>query len=224
MDQGNRPWSTRLLDLFFPPKCVFCGWLLRRGEEGICAACQRDLPWIGGPAAEQRLEFVSLCASALWYQGAVRESFHRYKFKGRRGYAATYGRLVGQCARDHLSGRYDLITWAPLSAQRRRERGYDQAELLARAAALELGGQVVETLVKEQDRPAQSGLGHDDAVRRANVLGAYRIADPARVAGKRVLLVDDVVTTGSTLSECARVLRTAGAADVVCVTLARARK
>ena len=213
-----------LLDLIFPPKCVFCRKLLRRGEDGICAGCQEHLPWRLGPEAEQTLEFISLCASPLWYQDQVRESFHRYKFKGSRGYAGVYGRLMSQCVRDHLAGRYDLITWVPLSAQRRKARGYDQAMLLAQAAALELGDVAAETLAKVRDTDAQSGLGKDDSARRANVLGAYRPTDPELVAGRRILLIDDVVTTGSTLSECARTLRTAGAADVVCVTLARARR
>lgn len=213
-----------LLDLIFPPKCVFCGRLLRRGEDGICARCQEHLPWCVGPEAEQSMEFISLCASPLWYQDEVRESFHRYKFKGSRGYAKVYGRLMAQCVRDHLAGRYDLITWVPLSEQRRKSRGYDQAMLLAEAAALELGDVAAETLTKVRETGAQSGLGKDDSARRANVLGAYRPTDPELIAGQRVLLMDDVVTTGSTLSECARTLRTAGAADVVCVTLARARK
>lgn len=213
-----------LLDLLFPPRCVFCGKLLRGGAEGICPACQSALPWITGPSAEQRPEFVSLCASPLWYQDTVRESFHRYKFKGSKGYAGVYGRLVGQCVRDHLSGRYDLITWVPLSPERLRQRGYDQAMLLAESAALELGDVAVETLCKVRDPQAQSGLGKDDGARRANVLGAYQAVDPELVAGRRVLLIDDIVTTGSTISECARMLRTAGAEDVVCATLARARK
>ena len=122
------------------------------------------------------------------------------------------------------SGRYDLITWVPLSEQRRKARGYDQAMLLAEAAALELGDVAAETLAKVRDTSAQSGLGKDDSARRANVLGAYRPTDPELIDGQRILLMDDVVTTGSALSECARTLRTAGAADVVCVTLARARK
>lgn len=210
-----------LLDLIFPPKCVFCRKLLRKGEDGICAHCQEHLPWCVGPEAEQTMEFISLCASPLWYQDEVRESFHRYKFKGSRGYAKVYGRLMAQCVQDHLAGRYDIITWVPLSEQRRKARGYDQAMLLAEAAALELGDVAAETLAKVRDTSAQSGLGKDDSARRANVLGAYRPTDPELIAGQRILLMDDVVTTGSTLSECARTLRTAGAADVVCVTLAR---
>ena len=211
-----------LLDLLFPPKCVFCGKVLSSGERGFCVRCQKELPWLEGAAAEQSGEFFSLCASPLAYRDQVRDSIRRYKFKGRQGYHRTYGRLVAQCVRGHLAGRYDLITWVPLSDRRRKERGYDQAFLLCSAAALELGGTVVETLRKDRNTRAQSGLD-DDGARRANVLGAYAVVDPERVAGKRVLLIDDVITTGSTISECARILRAAGASDVVCATLARAR-
>lgn len=211
-----------LLDLLFPPKCVFCGKVLDSGEDGLCARCQRDLPWLADGEAELTGEFFSLCAAPLRYQDKVRDSIRRYKFNGRRGYHKLYGKLVAQCVHDHLAGRYDLITWVPLSSQRKKERGYDQAFLLASAAALELGEVAVETLRKERHTAAQSGLT-EAAQRRANVLGAYTPVDPELVAGKRVLLIDDVVTTGSTLSECARTLRTMGAKDVVCAALARAR-
>ena len=211
-----------VLDLLFPPKCVFCGKVLDSGESGFCRRCQRELPWLTDGEAELTGEFFSLCAAPLRYQDKVRDSIHRYKFKGRRGYHKVYGKLVAQCVHDHLDGRYDLITWVPLSDRRKRERGYDQAFLLASAAALELGDVAVETLRKERNTDPQSGIT-EDAQRRANVLGAYTPVDPELVAGKRVLLIDDVVTTGSTLSECARTLRTMGAEDVVCAALARAR-
>lgn len=219
----TRPLSL-LLDLLFPPRCVFCRRLLGRGEEGICAPCRAELPWTAGPDAGQRLEPDLLCVSPLWYQGAVRSSFHRYKFQGLRGYAGTYGRAVARCVGDRLSGRYDLITWVPLSPERRKKRGYDQAMLLAVAVARELGGTAVETLRKCRNTPAQSGLGRDDDARRANVSGVYQAAKPEQIFGRRILLIDDVITTGSTLSECARTLRSAGAAEVVCATLARARR
>lgn len=214
--------GSALLDLFFPPRCGFCGKLLGRGEEGMCAKCQATLPWLTGGAAEQKGEFFALCVSPLRYQGEVRASIHRYKFKGLRGYAPLYGGLVAQCVRDHPSCGYDLISWVPLSGKRRRERGYDQAFLLARATAAALEGTAISTLRKRRHTEAQSGL-EGAAERRANVLGAYDIIDPALVADKRILLLDDVITTGATISECARVLRTAGAKTVVCATLARAR-
>lgn len=213
---------STLLDLLFPPRCAFCGKILKTGERGMCVKCQETLPWLVGSQAEQKLEFISLCASPLRYQGEVRSSIHRYKFKGLKGYAGLYGSLVAQCVKDHLAGEYDLISWVPLSDKRRKERGYDQAFLLAQAAAVALDDAAVETLCKARHTDAQSGL-EGEAERRANVLGAYEAFDPELIEDKRILLVDDVVTTGSTLSECARVLLTAGARDVVCATLARAR-
>lgn len=187
----------------------------------MCAVCQEKLPWLVGGQAEQKLEFISRCASPLRYQGEVRGSIHRYKFKGLKGNAQLYGSLVAQCVKDHLAGEYDLISWVPLSDKRRKERGYDQAFLLAQAAAVALDDAAVETLRKARHTDAQSGLERE-AERRANVLGAYEVFDGSLIEDKRILLIDDVVTTGATLSECARILRTAGAKSVVCATLARA--
>ncbi len=211
-----------LLDLLFPPKCVFCGKLLRPGEREVCAGCAQGLPWLEGERAKRADDFCTLVVSPLRYDGVVRDSIRRYKFGGRRGYAGAYGKLVAGAVRTHLAGKYDVISWVPLSDKRRRERGYDQAFLLATATALELGDVAVETLRKVRHVDAQSGLV-EDAARRANVKNAYQVVDPELVEGRRVLLVDDVVTTGSTLSECARTLLAAGALNVVGATLARAR-
>ena len=101
-----------------------------------------------------------------------------------------------------------------------RERGYDQARLLAKATAKTLGMPLTPTLYKQRNTQPQSGTG-DAAKRRANITGAYRMKKDADVTGKRILLIDDIVTTGSTLSECARVLGKAGAEQVVCATVAR---
>ena len=212
-----------LLDLLYPPRCAFCGALLDSGRAGLCPACRRDLPWLSGPEAEQSgadLSF-TLCVSPLRYQGKVREAIHRYKFEGCPGRAAAFGPLIARCVSEHLAGQYDRITWAPLSPKRKRKRGYDQAYLLARAAAKELGTAPVGLLRKVRHTAAQSGLS-EAGDRRANVKGAYEVPDPALVQGKRILLIDDVVTTGSTLSECAGALREAGAEAVVCAALARA--
>lgn len=211
-----------ILDLLFPPKCVFCGRLLHTGERDLCAACQGTLPWLTGAAAEQAGEGFSLCVSPLRYRDAVRDSLRRYKFEGYRGYRRVYGKLLAQCIHDHLEGRYDVITWAPLSARRKRERGYDQAYLLADSAARALGKRPQALLRKVRHTAAQSGL-EEDTQRRTNVQGVYAVTDPAAVAGKRILVVDDIITTGSTLTACALALREAGAADVVCAAAARAR-
>ena len=109
------------------------------------------------------------------------------------------------------------MTWVPVSRRRLRERGYDQAELLAQAAGRVWGVRPERLLEKVQDNPAQSGLESPEA-RRENVRNVYLALPDA--AGKRVLLIDDICTTGATLIECAQVLTQAGAAGVVCATAA----
>lgn len=210
-----------LLDLLFPPKCPFCGKLLEEGQALLCPDCQRDLPWTQGKSGERKGEFFTLCTAPLWYRDTVRKSHHRYKFSGVRAYVRPYAALMSQCADDHLEGDFDLITWTPISRLRRYKRGYDQAQLLAEEVARVRKLPCVPLLRKIRNTKPQSSL-KGESERRANVLGAYRLYGTVPVAGKRILLVDDVMTTGATLSECARVLLTAGAAEVVCLTLAMA--
>lgn len=116
---------------------------------------------------------------------------------------------------------FDLITWVPVSRLRKLRRGYDQVELLAKYVGAELGMKPVRLLVKIRHNRAQSGIA-GQAKRRANVLGAYRMVNPEQVRGKRILLLDDVITTGATAGECARVLLTAGAKEVHCGCIAAA--
>lgn len=212
---------SELLDLLFPPKCPFCEKILEKGQVLLCPDCQRDLPWTQGTQGERKLEFADLCTAPLWYRDKVRASHHRYKFSGVRAYVKPYAILMAQCVTDHLQGRFDVITWVPLSRNRLRRRGYDQSRLLAQRLAQEVGVPCECLLKKVRNTVAQSGL-NEESERRANVLGAYTMLAGANAVGRRVLLVDDVVTTGATLSECARVLCTAGATEVVCVTMAMA--
>ena len=212
---------TRILDLLFPPKCPFCRRLLGEGER-VCARCRGTLPYTGD-RAEQSVDFIPRVVSALWYEGTVRSSLHRYKFGGISSYAPAYGEMLAATVKERLDGAFDVITWVPLSRRRYVERGYDQAELLARALGSAAGAEVTPLLDKIRHTPAQSGRG-GEAERRANVSGCYRSRSPGEIAGKRILLVDDIVTTGATLSEAARILRLAGAEEVLAATLARTRK
>ena len=208
-----------ILNLLFPPKCPFCGKV--QDAPGICPACQTALPWTAGAEQEQTLPDKLRCASPLWYEGPAREGMLRYKFQGAPGAADVLGGLVAECAAEHFAGEFDTVTYVPVSRRRLRRRGYDQARLLAEAAGRRWDTAPVTLLRKTGDNPPQSGLS-DGAARRANVLGMYEPSGDA--AGKRILLVDDIVTTGATLCECARTLRQAGAASVVCVTVCRARQ
>ncbi len=210
-----------LLDLLYPPKCPFCGRVLERGEEGWCASCQEELPWTE-PGEGKTVDFCDACLSPLWYRDGAREGMRRYKFGGGRVHARLFGQLMAQCLQDRWETPVDLITWAPLHPRRKRKRGYDQAELLARRVGGLTGLPVESTLEKIRATAVQSQTGGDEA-RKANVRGAYRALAGLDLTGKRVVLVDDVATSGATLSECAAALRQAGAGSVVGLTFARAR-
>lgn len=207
-----------LKDFLFPRRCPFCGAFVE--EDLPCARCQELLPWLTGQEAEWKAEFVTCGASALRYQGDVVNAIHQLKFQGRLGGVDTLGTLTAQCALDHFSGTFDLVTWVPLSPESLRKRGFDQALLLARQVGRLAGMEIVSTLTKRNGCAQQSTL-KDPAARRANVLGAFSVPNPTLVADHRVLLVDDVSTSCATASECARILILAGAAEVRAVTLAK---
>ena len=209
------------MDLVFPPKCILCGKLLDRDETDLCRSCRVDSP----ECAKNNLKFSFLDSwAAVWYyEGYIRKSLHRFKFSRARHYAAPYGRLLAmKLLREYPEG-FDVLTWVPVSSWRKFTRGYDQVELLAQAVGRELGMKPERTLRKLRNNRPQSGISGIEK-RRANVLGVYRILDTEAVRGKRVLLLDDIITTGATAGECARVLLTAGAKEVHCGCVAVAHK
>lgn len=210
--------GERILDLIFPPKCPFCGKVQDR--PGICGGCGDSLPWTGEGGSLWELPGGLRCAAPLWYEGTARSGLLRFKFQGAAGAAEILGGLIAQCAAERLSGEFDAVTWVPVSRRRLRKRGYDQARLLAEAACRLWSVKPVRFLNKIVDNSAQSGLPEGSA-RWANVRGVYRAADPEKLRGRRILIVDDICTTGATLAECAGVLRAAGAAGTVCIAAAR---
>ncbi len=208
-------------DLLFPPKCILCGKLLDRGEIDLCRTCRVEGPEC--PPGKQKLQFLDSWTSVWYYEGNVRKSLLRYKFHGKRNLARPYGRLLAaKLLREHPEG-FDCLTWVPTGRMRKFFRGYDQVELLAEAVGKELGLEPRRLLKKLRNNPPQSGIS-GYAKRRANVLGIYRCPEEVYVKGKRILLLDDILTTGATAGECARVLLTAGAKEVHCAVVAAARK
>ena len=209
-----------ILRLLYPPKCVFCHRLLEDGEPPVCLRCEKLLPRTTNQG-RQHFPYVTVCVAPLYYEDLARESLRRFKFANRREYAWTYGPMVAACIRE-AELNFDCLSWVPLSRKRLRKRGYDQCELLARAVGQELGHAPEPLLRKKRHTPPQSQTGSAEK-RRANILDAYEVKMPGSVQGKRILLLDDIVTTGSTLSECARTLRLAGAKEVLCAAVARKR-
>ncbi len=206
--------------LLFPPKCLLCRKVLDDGEVDLCHKCRIDAP--NAPITQKKLPFVDSWASVWYYEEKARSSILRYKFYGARSNAHGYGRLLAmKLLQSHPDG-FDVLTWVPVSKLRKLQRGYDQVQLLADAVGKELNMEPVQLLDKIRHNRPQSGItGY--AHRRANVLGVYRPVRPELMQGKRVLLLDDVITTGATISECARVLLTAGVKEIHCGAVACAR-
>ncbi len=205
--------------LLYPWKCVFCESVLK--DTDICRECEKKLPYTVGDSAMQKFPFIDKCVSPLYYKDKVRASVHRYKFGGCSAYSRRYAALMSDCVENNLDCRsIDVISWIPLSKKRLRQRGYDQARLLAEEIAAKTGLPCRQLLQKVKNNGAQS-LTRDAKQRRENVAGVYALDDGADVSGLRILLVDDVVTTGATMSEAARILRKEGAKSVFGVTLAR---
>ena len=183
---------------------------------GPCTACAAELryaPALPPPAG------VDSCAALLTYAGTGRELVARLKYRNARSSVAFLARGMAAVAAapGHTPGQrptIDVVTWAPTTPARLRERGFDQARLLARAVARELG-LPCRPLLRRRAGPAQTGR---DAVARRSGPGftARRVLD-----GRRVLLVDDVVTTGATVTAAARALTSAGAVEVHVVAAAR---
>ena len=210
----------KLLNLLFPPRCVFCH--CAQPKVCVCPACEQVLPHRSVGERISDVQGLDACVTPLWYEGVVRSATLRYKFGGLRGNSVIFAELMADAFRTELFGKVDLITWVPISRRRMRSRGFDQAELLARELGRLIEMTPVRTLHKIRNNNPQSRQRTREG-RMANVIGAYTLADSS-VRGKSVLLVDDIVTTGSTISECAHVLRAAGARHVYGIALAKTPK
>ena len=207
--------------LLFPEKCVLCGQILEKEQLDLCHKCRIDQP----ECAVSREKYPYLDSwIALWdYRDNVRRSLLKYKFYGRRSYAAAYGRLLAMKLMREARTDVDLITWIPISQKRLKKRGFDQVELLANKTSQELQIPAMALLWKKRDNPQQSRIV-GNAQRRANVLGAYEAINHDAIRGKKILLLDDILTTGATAGECARILLEAGAEEVHFAAVAAANK
>lgn len=209
-----------ILELLFPRKCILCRALLSKDETDLCRSCRNNAPEF--IPRKNNIPFVAGWTAVWYYKDNVQKSIIRYKFSNVRSYAEPYARFLALRIQE-MQVDFDYITWVPVSLRRKWERGYDQVELLAKAVSKELGIPAIPTLKKQRHTPAQSGIG-DDAKRKANVLGAYKVRPDSDIAGKQLLLIDDVITTGATASECAKTLLAAGAKEIYCAAVASAHK
>ncbi len=219
------------LDLAFPAACSGCG---REGEP-LCTVClpalDARLALPGGTPIGLPAELPAPLLQLEWcapFAGPVRAALHDLKYAGERRLAGPLGNALARRWARVGSGA-EVVVPVPVHAERERRRGYDQAALIAEVAGERLGLMVVRALERQRATIAQFELGRDE--RAANVDGAFRVragvgvgAGAARsVAGRWILLVDDVVTTGATLAACAFALERAGALAVSAIAVARER-
>ncbi len=224
-----RPYLEALSDLFYPERCVGCE---KRASDVLCRGCFEALPMVGRPFCARcgmptafeafvcdgckGTDFAFESARApLRYEGVGKGIVHALKY---RGYTKVVERLAAPLMAEALAGEgpYEAVVPVPLHPSRRRKRGFNQAELLARGVARPLGAPVVGAL--RAVRRTRDQVELSAAERRANVAGAF--SAEGRLRG-RVLLVDDVFTTGATMSACAGALLEAGAGEVRAVSLCR---
>jgi predicted amidophosphoribosyltransferase len=236
-----KTWGGAVLHLLLPRACVACRSDLPYGDDGpLCAACATALPRPPEPACGRcgaalgaRRDFCGACAGRLFacrliracasHRGSAASLVHAFKFRGLPSAAREAGRLMARSLASHeeLSG-FDALVPVPSHPQRRRERGYNQAELLAREVGAATGLPVLDLLERRRRMGPSWRLGR--AERRDELSGAYaaRPDAGALAAGKRLLLIDDVCATATTLEECALALRRCGAADAAGFVFARA--
>lgn len=237
---GLGPLFRAAQDLCFPPVCLACGRRLsssrpplfcpvcreglRPAASPLCSHCGRPFPDAAGAD-----HLCGTCLHAPWHFSRARALFlythplaqaiHRLKYGRTTAGLATFRLFFEARQAELVPSTPDWIVPVPLHPDRLRQRGFNQALLLARCFFP--ANRAVRAGLLERHRPTPPQTGLSGKVRRRNLQGAFRVPAPAEVAGKSVLLVDDVFTTGTTANECARVLRRAGAAAVQALTLAR---
>ncbi len=213
----------KLLSLLYPPKCIYCQRILLHHIPLHCEACLLSLPRIPREDMVERCADGGDCVSAGYYRGALRAAFLRYKFQGKSFYSEEFIPLLVLALRESALPPFDAVTFVPLTAQKRKKRGYDQAQLLAEGLALHVQRPLLTCLVHTKQSKTQSSLAGYPA-RRDNVKDSFAPKDREAFAGLHLLLLDDVYTSGATMAECRAVLLRSGAASVSCVTLLRVQK
>lgn len=225
------------LSLLYPPRCLICHAL---GESGLCAGCVSQIIPVAAPLCavcgqalladtdgcghcrKRRPAFVRARAMGA-YDGVLRSAIHQFKYRERPQMAVPLGRLLAVFAREQaaaLNGlRFDGILAVPMHPTRQRLRGYNHSERLARVVGAELGLPLSSSALA-RIRPTRPQVGLSAEARRTNLNGAFAVRNRDAVTGKTLLLIDDVVTSGSSLHECCLALRASGAAAVYALTLA----
>lgn len=222
----------RLLSLFFPPCCPVCGTALQEGEDALCVACKCRLPRTGywedqDPCVEQmfwgKVSVTRATAFLYYHKGSPYSGLVRLlKYDGRKELGVALGRIMGgELAADGFFSQVDALIPVPLHKRKLRSRGYNQSLCLARGVAQVTGLPVLDgCLCRTIYTDTQTHLTL--AERWDNMRHVFCLSNPLAVAGKHVMLIDDVLTTGATMTACADVLAQAEGVSISMLALAKA--
>lgn len=205
---------TGLVSVFFPQRCACCNRVIVPSAL-FCADCMKELPQT---VYERAAVGGFLCGAALPYAEPYSTALKRFKFHSKPGGLQGFACLTVKAARERFEDKhFDAVTCVPMTRLAVFKRGYNQSEELARACAKLMNLPFEPALEKYKSTAPQRTLNRSQ--RMKNVRGVFRIRKNHSVAGKRYLLIDDVITTGSTLGECAGVLKAGGCSEVCCAVL-----
>lgn len=225
----------KLVDIFYPPRCGICLEVVGKRFE-LCETCAHKLEFVGDnicgrcgsdrsvcSCKNKRFSFRS-CVGPVYYKEEAAAAVARLKFEGRQSCSDTMALLMSQTVRDRYGDvNFDLVTEVPVHRSVLRKKGYNHSALLAKGVSSLTGipyqkGVLLKAIPNDPQRSMKA------VSRKANVFGIFEIPDANRVRGKTILLCDDVMTTGATLNECAKMLKLCGAAEVYAVVFALAAK
>jgi len=223
-----------ILDMVYPKTCPFCGQLPER-EECICKNCKIRLPYIEGPRCmkcskpilDMETEYCYDCRTkahsyisgrAVWvYDDTLRRSISRYKYHGNLEYAKVYGMEITKWHGEWIKAHGDLFVPVPLHKKKQRIRGFNQAKILADVLSETLQIPVADWLLRKRETAPQKEL--NDTERLKNLRNAFEVKKEIFSPVDKVMLVDDIYTTGSTIEACAKVLYDAGVKEVYFISL-----
>lgn len=207
--------KEQLFAWVFPNRCLICNTTVK-GTKAVCEDCGKsktasETTYISVTSRGKKDHYLP-CHTAAPYSGGLMTSMRRFKFGGKTSYAKKFAELMEECNLDFF--QFDVITYVPMAKEKERKRGYNQSKLLAKVIAAAHNIECESLLKRINSGENQKNISSRKR-RAANVRGAFTAC--GSVKGRRILLVDDIITTGSTLSECAKSLYNSGAAEVCCI-------
>jgi competence protein ComFC len=218
-------FHERLLRLVYPEKCIFCGAILpETAKISTCEPCYACLPRYGrGFERAPRIPWINGLFASFIYEDSVEQAIQAMKFFGRPRAAGTFALLMWDELDKHpFMPDFDLIVPVPMHRRKKMSRGYNQSEIVGQALGRILNIPVVNALTKTRHTKPQSLSSREERLK--NLENSIKVSDPSVVDGLNILLVDDVVTTGATLSTCAQALHEAGASWIFAAVIAIAGK